>query len=522
MMISSLIKRARQNERLRSSLRPIVVRTIAAYFERRENLRRALRAARARGRESLRKALRPTVVAAFARYYKLRLSLFDKYNDRKRQKSERREFYGAAWVPIVPGILPILPGIGRNAKGDQIVMLVISDLRIDPRVEREARALAAGGWKVLVLYPDVFSPDSAPERVDWGPGVSFERLPLAYANYMMSFPGLYGTDLLRAAMRHKPFAFHAHDLSTANIGLAAGNATGAHVVCDFHEWSSENVEWKGAGWVPIQPRRKKIWRQAERLALTKASTVITVCGSIASDLEKELGDGRQQIHVVRNIPDLSLRPTREYPPLRQQYGVSEDAFLLLWQGGTGPSRFLEPVIESLKHAPGVVLIIRGPSLDLFGEGYEKLARENAVADRLILAPPVPSKDVVAAARGADAGIWTIPALCKNFTYALPNKIFEYLAAGVPVLCADYPEARRLVEGYDVGVIFDPVDPKSIAAAMMTLKDDPGRRGRIVRRIPAALDELNAGREWNKIATIYDSLRKARGAPVKMTPLGRSI
>jgi hypothetical protein len=60
-------------------------------------------------------------------------------------------------------------------------------------------------------------------------------------------------------------------------------------------------------------------------------------------------------------------------------------------------------------------------------------------ERLLLIPPVPSRDVVAAARGADAGIWTLPALCRNFTMRSLNKIFEYLAADLPVLVA--PLAR---------------------------------------------------------------------------------
>ena len=98
-----------------------------------------------------------------------------------------------------------------------------------------------------------------------------------------------------------------------------------------------------------------------------------------------------------------------------------------------------------------------------------------MADRVKLEPPVPSSDVVAAARGADAGIWTLPALCRNFTFALPNKIFEYLAADLPVLVAHYPEAKRLVLEHEVGLAFDPYDPQSIAQSIKRLmQDEPFR------------------------------------------------
>jgi glycosyltransferase involved in cell wall biosynthesis len=500
-MFSFLIARIRRHERVRKALRPAVVWTIARYYRLRLGYRH------------LRLTLIDTLLIGAA--VSLPATLVERRRETRQFRESRQSFEAVAGIAR-----PI--GIGQFAAGDLIVMLVISDLRIDPRVEREARTLAAAGWRVLVLYPDIFTPDDTPARFDWGHGVCFERLPLQTAVYTSVFPGLYGSDYFRAAARHSPFAYHAHDLSTAIVGLAAGKTTGAHVVCDFHEWSSENVEWDPLRqcYVPIRRARKKLWRQAEREALASASAVVTVCESIADEMERRLGDGMKRIHIIRNIPDLARIPTRSFPPLREQVGAPEGAFLLLWQGGTGPTRLLEPVIESLQHAPGVVFIIRGPSLERFGEGYRALARRVGVEDRLILQPPVASGDVVAAAHGADAGIWTLPPLCKNFVSALPNKIFEYLAAGLPVLAARYPEACRLVEGYGVGLSFDPLDPKSIAAAISTLKNDWRRRAGMVERIPAALKAIDAEGEGNKLVTIYRFLKEAKGAPVEIPPLGR--
>ena len=119
--------------------------------------------------------------------------------------------------------------------------------------------------------------------------------------------------------------------------------------------------------------------------------------------------------------------------------------------------------------------------------------------------PVPSGDVVAAARGADAGIWTLPALCRNFTYALPNKIFEYVASGLPVLAAHYPEAKRLIADHDVGLTFDPYDPRSIAAAINQLIDDPALATRFRTNTSAALQRLDASAEWQKLVALYDDL-----------------
>ena len=117
----------------------------------------------------------------------------------------------------------------------------------------------------------------------------------------------------------------------------------------------------------------------------------------------------------------------------------------------GPSRCLEPIIEAVGRVPGVALVIRGAEVRHREPAYRHLARSVGAEDRVYL-DPVPSNRVVAEASTANAGIWALKDLCLNFRCALPNKLFEYLAAGIPLLAADLPEARRLVEGYRVGLL----------------------------------------------------------------------
>src|SRR5262249_4219109 len=83
--------------------------------------------------------------------------------------------------------------------------------------------------------------------------------------------------------------------------------------------------------------------------------------------------------------------------------------------------------------------------------------------------------------------------------------FEYLAADLPVLAANYPEARRFVDGHGVGSVFDPDNPRSIANAIRSLKNDPARRDEMSIRAPDVLAEIDAEREWNKMIDIYASL-----------------
>jgi glycosyltransferase involved in cell wall biosynthesis len=410
-------------------------------------------------------------------------------------------------------------GIGRAATGREIVMLVVSDLRVDPRVEREARALAAAGYSVKIFCPDPTQGKNRYLKIDWGNNINIEFLHWSAASFVRYRPGLRAGKLFDSALRHRPFAFHAHDLNTTVAARAAARVTGAHFVADFHEWFSENVRWDvaTASYQPHAAAWKADLQEQERICLREASAVVTVCDSIADAMAQELGEGRRPA-VVRNIPSFSASPTRSYPPLKQQFGLPEDCFALLYQGGVGPTRYLEPVIEALGEAKRCTLILRGPSIEHFEKAYRKLAEKVGAQDRLILAGPVPSKDVVAAARGADAGIWTLPALCRNFVYALPNKIFEYMAAGLPVLAAHYPEVRRIVEGHQVGLVFDPDSPGSIAAAINRLVDDRKLRADFAGNIEGALGTIDADREWQRLVEVYDALpRSAQDHVASVSP-----
>jgi glycosyltransferase involved in cell wall biosynthesis len=386
-----------------------------------------------------------------------------------------------------------------------VTMLAVSEVWRDPRVERGARALAERGYRVVIVYPDT-SGEGAHSPLDWGPAIEFLALRAAEAAFTVRFPYVLGLGLLRAAIPTRPFAFHAHDLATSLVALTAAWLARAHCVCDFHEWYSENVTWNTAKqtYEPHTAPTRIIYRMLERLCLRKASAVITVCESLAAELEAMSGY-RRKVDLVRNVPAVTDAGARARPRLADQLG-GPGRFVLLYQGGVGPSRLLEPVIRAIAKTPEVLFVIRGPGIDRYGPAYLRLAESCGVANRVFCLAPVPSSDVVAEAACADAGLWTLPHLCRNFYFALPNKIFEYLAAGLPLLVAGYPEARRIVLNHGVGFCFDPYDPDSIAEQINRLAGDPALCERLRGAIPLALQKLSVQDEWQKLVRLYDRLR----------------
>jgi glycosyltransferase involved in cell wall biosynthesis len=381
-------------------------------------------------------------------------------------------------------------------------MLVVSNLPRDPRVEREARTLAANGFRVVVICPE-WTP---PTPIDWGPRIAIRKLPTDAANFLYKFPRLFGHSLYEAALAEDAWAYHAHDLNTALPALRAAAHKGVPCVCDFHEWFSENISFhvRTGTFRPHGFLTRWVYRRAEAVVMRSATAVITVCESIANRLERRY-DSRQPVHVIRNIPRLDLASKSDAKPtdLRALLGIAANTKIVLYQGGLGPSRNLEPVIRAMALVDGAVLVLRGPGIETYASEYLRLAENSGSAGKVFCLPPVPSSEVVPEARAADFGVWTLLSnVGLNFKLALPNKVFEYLAAGLPLVAADLPEVRRIIDTFQVGLCFDPEDPSSIAHAVRRLVEDEAFFRRCRDNIPRALSELRADEEWMKLVRIY--------------------
>ncbi len=211
------------------------------------------------------------------------------------------------------------------------------------------------------------------------------------------------------------------------------------------------------------------------------------------------------LSIIRNIPQLKSSSIYS-PDLRSELKIPDNVTILLYQGGVGPTRLLEPIIEAMQYVNNCHFVIRGPGYEVYAKSYQELARQLNIENKISVLPPIASSLVVDAAKGADIGIWTLPNLSPNFYYALPNKVFEYMAADLPLLVAHYPEPTKIVNTYQVGLTFDPYDPQSIATAINKLVTDKATRLKMKSNIPQALKELDADNEWKKLTLLYENLK----------------
>jgi len=145
---------------------------------------------------------------------------------------------------------------------------------------------------------------------------------------------------------------------------------------------------------------------------------------------------------------------------------------VLYHGAYFRYRGLEEVIQASRRVQGCRFIFRG-----FGEQEQelrRLAEDTGVADRVQFVEPVSVDELIPLASECDIGLNPFISVCRNTEYALPNKFFEYAAAGLALVSADLPEMRRLTQAHDMGMLFDSSDPEALAQVLNDLLAAPAR------------------------------------------------
>jgi glycosyltransferase involved in cell wall biosynthesis len=189
----------------------------------------------------------------------------------------------------------------------------------------------------------------------------------------------------------------------------------------------------------------------------------------------------------------------------EAHGIEPRRRTVLYHGNLSADRGIEPLVTAAEGVDGAALaFLGGGSLQATLDG---VATRPAWRGRMVILPPVPPDDVIPWVAGADISACLIEPTTINHRLSSPNKLYQAIAAGVPVLASDTGPIREDVERYDVGITCDPADPPSIAAALASLLGLPADRYDELRANArrAHLEELNWERESAKLVAIYDAL-----------------
>jgi glycosyltransferase involved in cell wall biosynthesis len=299
--------------------------------------------------------------------------------------------------------------------------------------------------------------------------------------------------IARGARAERPDVVHANDIATLIPGYFAARLSRAKLVYDTHEYAV-GVPYRKALWA---------WLAAtiERLLIRRCDAVITVSDGIAERLQSRYRLERRPT-VVRNVPDLP--PPGDAPDLREEMGIGS-APLVLHQGAVAEGRGGGNLVRAVARIDSAHLLFLGAD-GAFAERLRELGHGVGLDGRLHFHPPVPLAELLSYTHQADVGVSLLEDTCENHRLALPNKLFEYLAADLPVVVSDLPEMGRLVTERGVGWVTDSGDPADIARVLQEALSERNDQA-LHERVREASTELNWPHERSSLTDLYARLER---------------
>jgi len=397
-------------------------------------------------------------------------------------------------------------------KNNRVALLVNNACLFDSRAIKEAETLVADGWRVRVVCRQ----DGAEPAFETRNGVEYQRhprrRPLAFlsgvfgrgpAETSPDAPGQPRADtpppsppspwrwaypllrlLKRTLGRHlseiyihwecadafkaplndfAPAVVHACDLVTLPAAVAAAKRPGCKVVYDIRDLAV--VEY------PDHPAGIKLWRRVqERRLIRRADMVIVPSDGFADFLQARYGITRPDI--VCNSPDTETLGTDK--GLRESLDFFPETPLIAFTGMLRYDRGLREIFQALALCPGFHFARVGPDDDALNRAAKEMAAELDILDRVHLVPPVPTHQVPGFIASADLAVIANHNFSANIDLAMPNKIFEYALAGLPVAVGRYREVGQFVDDNNIGIVMDETNPEDIARAFREIYENRDR------------------------------------------------
>jgi glycosyltransferase involved in cell wall biosynthesis len=395
----------------------------------------------------------------------------------------------------------------------KVCMFVLNNCKYDTRVLKEARTLTEAGHDVRIIA--VLDEDTEPyEEKDGFRIIRVTRKRIRYrvlqailgrkvlaALAVFNRPLVFGEYCYRSwkVVKHEPAdVYHSHDLTTLPVGYMAKRRANGKLVYDSHELFTE---------LHYVPRiERPIFRFVERRLVQRADAVITVNEFAAGELSERYGIGLPG--VVMNCPPLAKQSGEQYnSSIRESLGLGDAVPIIVHVGLFSKSRGSEKLVSAVPFLNHGVIVFLG-----WGAGAEEielkeLVRQKGLEDKVLFVPPVAPEEVVGYISSAQAGVVLFRNVSLNHYYATPNKLWECMNAGLPVVSSNFPALKAIVEGYRLGKTCDPEDPKDIAAAINWVLADKKRYEKMRRNALKAAKIFNWENESRKLLEVYRRLSK---------------
>jgi len=356
----------------------------------------------------------------------------------------------------------------------KIASIVLNNFTNDSRVLKEAISLQHEGYEVTVVALHHENLKEFEEVQN----IPVHRVKLRTINWSKkSIASLakYIEWSYRVIKKYRQYdVMHCHDLNALHLGVISKLFNQKlKVIYDAHEYETEVNYLVGM--------KKKLSKVVEKFLIRYADRVITVSDAIADEYVRLYGISKP--HLVLNAP--AFKEVAKKDIFRETFGIEKEQTIFLYQGNLSRGRGVEVVLETFKALTDTksVVVFMG-----YGE-LEASIKEHQKHYRNIYFHKAVTPDILLDyTSSADFGISMIEDVCLSYRYCLPNKMFEYIMAGVPVIVSNLPEMKKLVEQYEVGVVAKENNPKELAEAII---------------LASSLDKGYVQKQLNSVKSIYN-------------------
>jgi glycosyltransferase involved in cell wall biosynthesis len=375
-----------------------------------------------------------------------------------------------------------------------VAFALTGDVRQNSRALRQLRALADRGLSVAVLTMRGANPDRALGL----PGVHLVERDDALGGG----PAFYVRNhiaLVRDASRVQARVYHASDLY-ALPAMAKAARPRAALTYDARECYPHVFGTVG------KPAMRLFWHLLERRYARRADAAFTVSQSIARHMAEAYGIAPPAL--LPNADPVSAAPPDRHL-LHHRLGLPKGAPVVLYQGALTPRRGLDRLVAAWRSASP---LCPNAHLVFLGRGPMQAELESAAAglERVHFGGAFRPDEAASLTASASIGVTLLDDVCLNHRYALPNKLFAYLGAGVPVVASDLPEMRRVLGGPPpAGLLVPPGSTDDLARALVTLLRDADLRARLGAAAPAILETTDANGALHRFADTLAALAQRR-------------
>ena len=349
------------------------------------------------------------------------------------------------------------------------IVCVTNDLVTDQRVHKTCLTLQKCGF--FTIEVGRMLPESLPLQRPYVTKrfkLCFRKGPQFYAEYNIR--------LFFYLLFAKVDLIFANDLDTLPAAFLAAKIRRKKIIYDTHEYFTETPE------LVHRPKVQAIWQKIENFIFPKLQVIFTVNDSIAELYKKKYN---KNLQVVRNIPPTYI-PSRL--KTRKELDLPENKHILILQGtGINKDRGAEEVLTAMQYLQNCILLIIG-SGDVL-PALQKMTKELQLENKVIFKTKMPFEELRQYTCNSDLGLAIDKDTNLNYHFSLPNKLFDYIHAGIPVLASDLPELKKIINDYDIGYFLQNHDPKNIAATIEYIFENAERYKMLKSNTEKAREEL---------------------------------